>query len=335
MNNTSLLWPTENARAREEWDFRARGKTGWYKDHKYGPFDFLGEDEVYYCLCYEADRRVPNVPLIIENRDHPVRRVEESPQSGKLPKFKEEKLSPRVEWVEWQQRRKDWPKLSLDEQKVLRRKTFDALLDQYLCLSPDHCVIGEWFYIPWPEWPMMPYLSIPRNERKRRRDKSWGNNPKRTLKRVRLMDIYKDVKAWKQGKTPNEIRKWHPGGHLIMNEDIWVIGSRLATEENQAPTEIAAFEIDFSLSPKTLSQLFNNWVVQRRKMMGYKHRENRGPASKTERLRSQLVALGARRLIETGMTYKEAADHTKSLTGRPLYASDSEWSRALRSEVVF
>jgi hypothetical protein len=321
--------------SREEWDFRARGNTGWYDDRKYDPFDFLDDNEIYFCLCYEADRNGPNAQLIIEDRDNPVRRVEELPQPGTLPKFKEERLSPCPEWIEWKQRCKDWPKLSFDERAVLRKRTFDALLDQYLRLSPDHSVFAEWFYIPWPEWPDMPYLSIPRDERKRRREKSWGKNPKPTLKLVRLADIYKDVEAWKQGKTPNRVRSWHPLHALEMNEDIWVLRQLLGQEENQAPIEIAAFEIDHSLSPKRQTLLFNNWLVQRRKMMGYKHRENRGPTSRTGRLRAQLVALGARRLLDSGMTYKKAADYTKALTGRPLYAHESEWSGALRSEITF
>lgn len=327
--------PKKPRPAREEWDFRPRGITDWYDDRKYGHYDFLDENEVFFCLCYEIDRHGPDAPSIVADRDHPVRRVEVVPQTGALPKFKEERLSPCLGWIEWKQRCKDWAELSFDEQLLLRQKTFDALLNQHLRLSPDHCVFREWFYIPWPEWPAMPYLSIPSSERRLRLQKSWEKYPKRALKLVCMLDIIKGVRALKQGKTYPGLQYWIHGNDLKMNEDIWVLRPRFSPEQDKAPTEIVAFAIDFNLSPKTLTQLFNNWVVQRRKLMGYKHRENRGPASQAGRLRSQLMALGARRLLDTGMTYREAADYTKALTGRPLFAGESEWSDALRSEVIF
>ena len=55
---------------REEWDFRSQphpNKQGddWTKGHR---FDFLPEDEVWFCWQYELDRFGPDAPYVLDWR---------------------------------------------------------------------------------------------------------------------------------------------------------------------------------------------------------------------------------------------------------------------------
>jgi hypothetical protein len=132
----------------------------------------------------------------------------------------------------------------------------------------------------------------------------------------------------KQDKKPNRLRYWH-NRQITLNEATWIIRS-LTRRDDDSIVEFATFEIDFSLSNKRLGKLFDSWLRTWRKRKGYKERQNRGPSSQTDRLRHDLMALGARRLERTGMTYNEAADYTKKETGRALYVHASAWSNALK-----
>lgn len=117
-------------------------------------------------------------------------------------------------------------------------------------------------------------------------------------------DIFKDVTTWKQGQQHFRLRYWRHD-KLTLGKDVWTIRDRRA-DDNDPPREVAAFEIDFAHSNKTLTMLFDNWLRSRREEKGYRERQTRGPASQTDHMRKKLLALGAWRLIHSGMTYKEA-----------------------------
>ncbi len=300
------LQPRSDPPPREEWDFRARSKTDWYDDRKYGPFAFLAEDEVYYCTTYEFYRMDGDVPFVLKNRQ-------------KLPA-----------WLTWQQAIGKSSPLPGQDKETLRSKTFDALLDNHLRSSLDKQVFLEWFSIPWPEWPAEPYLSIPRPERMRRFEASWKDNPPRALPLVELKKICNAARDYSEGKTPTGLRFWSAGYELILNADTWVYSRRFGRQANQSPTELAAFEIDFNKPNKRLLRLFDNWLRNRRKEKGYKPHETRGPSSDTDRMRNRLLALGAGRLIQTGMNIITAMRYTEKLTGQPFFKDKRAWERAIR-----
>ena len=142
------------------------------------------------------------------------------------------------------------------------------------------------------------------------------------------MDVYKDVAALKQGNKPTRLRYW--ANHKIeLNEDTWVV-RRHNPRETDPIIEIAAFEIDFRLSNPVLTKLFARWLKAWREKKGYKPRESRGRASETLRMRSDLIDWGAWRLIDTGMTYKEAAQLTQDSSGKALFEDEATWSRAIK-----
>lgn len=299
MTRPELPWPTNDSRVREEWDFRARFSSydGWL----YGSFDFLPDTEVAYCNYYEIDRHSAEVDFILEKRKNC------------------------KEWMDWQRSSKtnSIPDLSL------AAKAFDALLRNYY-LNDGNGKSGfspvlNWFYQIWPEWPEKPYLLIPVRERKRRFDAMWGKNKSRTLRVVPLVSIHKDFVAFGKGQLPRRFRYAH--GPFTLGSHTWVIPSKASSEETN-PTEVAAFEIDYSLSNKINLKRFENYLVQRRKERGYKGRGTTDLRVEKGRWRAELVALGAYRLIRSGLTYKQAAAFTKRKTGQSLYVHESAWSRA-------
>jgi len=185
---------------------------------------------------------------------------------------------------------------------------------------------ANWFYSEWPEWPQQPYLSVKESERRRRFKVCWGHLPEPQLPLVKLADVYKDVEAWKKKEPRRRLRYWRRH-RMELCEDVWTLRSRFRHDPSPL-LEVAAFEIDYSLSTKTLAKLFENWIKNRRKAKGYRQRENRGPASQTDQLRTELLALGAGRLLQSGMKVREAIAHTKEVSGKPLYAFEPEWSAA-------
>jgi hypothetical protein len=289
---------------REEWDFRALGKTPWYDVRQYHPFEFLEDDEVFYCNYYERERHGTDSDMIVESR---------------------QKLK---DWPTWQMTINGQTALSTKDRELLAARTFDMLLDDHLRTSRDKVVIVNWFYVVWPEWPARPYLSIPRLERNRRFRACWGRNPARPLPLVPLRDLWDYLCALRANKEPRPYPWRQQGKKLKMNDDAWIIHPWREGDGN-AKSEIAAFLIDFEMSNKTLLRLFSNWLTQRRQNKGYRQLETRGASSQTDRLRHELLVLGAARLIRSGMTSKQAMEYTQQLTGQPLYRHESAWSRAV------
>jgi hypothetical protein len=286
---------------REEWDFRAcNPKTNpWYDEKKYGPYTFLDVAEVYRCLQYEWDRDDLDLDgeIVIERR-------KEAGAGG-------------------------WDVT-----------TFEGLLKLYYATDGNgkagHPPLANWFFYVWPDWPQTPYLKIPESSRRSRFKAMWKELPKRTLPLVKLVDIFKDVETWKavRDQPPDEVRKaafrlpyWRRD-ILDLEEDAWTVRARRA-KSDAPPREIAAFEIDFALSPKRLTKLFENWVRQRCEAKGYRFKQNRGSASQTDAMRDALLVIGVRRLLRAGMTPEEAHAYVEKASGRPLLPTPGEWETAV------
>jgi hypothetical protein len=85
------------------------------------------------------------------------------------------------------------------------------------------------------------------------------------------------------------------------------------------------------MSATRLARLFENWCREQMRINGWKEKPNRGQNSDTDRLRTELKYLGAWRLVQSGLTYRKAADYTKKVSGQPLFAGKGEWSRAVKA----
>jgi len=269
---------------RNEWDFRPgpdltkeTKKGNWAEGF---PFDFLPENESYYCWQYEFSRYD----------------------------------TPSFEF---------YSKWRAGAQKPI---DFDSLLEHYRRTDPDgkngYGPVVNWFYKIWPEWPEKPYLSIPFKERQRRFKEMWVRVPKRQLRLISLRDIYRFVDAVKAGTNPQSII---PGRihQTKMEEDTWVI-PRPSSDEKIPPIEIAAFELDFAMTDEQLVDRFHNWLRRRRKEKGY----NRPDCRATRADRSDLIALGAMRLMESGLSIQKAMNHSEQISGKALYDDPGDWSHA-------
>lgn len=108
-------------------------------------------------------------------------------------------------------------------------------------------------------------------------------------------------------------------------------------DEMEYPRVVAAFEIDFALSPTRLAKLFENWCREHQNKNKWKAKPNRGQTSDTDKLRTQLKDLGAWRLVQAGLTYERAAKYTQEMSGQPLFADKADWSHAVATanELIF
>ena len=274
---------------REEWDFRAQPdpkkktkKGDWTADAPLGSFNFLPEDDVWFCWNYEFSRHTSEREFISKWR-----------QGAEKP------------------------------------DDFDSLLAHYWLADPfgkEGSVVAEYFYKTWPEWPEKPFLSVSLAERQRRYNKCWGHEPKRKLRLVRLKDIYRFVVALKAGedvKLPLPGRE-HWGAEL--GDDLWTVPKRTSRKQ-LPPIEIAAFEIDFELPDKVLANRFRRWLALRRKEKEYKAPDER----RTRTLRSELMALGALHLLDSGWSASKAQEFTAKVSGSALYEDETDWSHARKT----
>ncbi len=238
-------------------------------------------------------------------------------------------------WQHWEQTRSHLSSSQDPTLARLRRDTFDAFLAD--CRGQgdkDTILTVQFVHTLWPEWPKEPYLSVPPFERQRRRRACWAENPPRRLKLVDLRDIYRDIVTWKRsqaGEEPNpqyRLPYWR-GYKLGMDPDTWSV-RRERPKKGDSFYEIAAFEIDFSYSNAVLVGLFKNWLVARRKLKDYPTRGAKDLRVEQEEMRGDLTALGAARLLDSGMTAQEARDYTQLLAGEPLYGGEGEWSKAYK-----
>ncbi len=207
-------------------------------------------------------------------------------------------------------------------------KDFDSLLDLYWRTDPDgktgSSMVVQWFFKIWPEWPGKPYLSVPLKERLRRFKKTWAKQPKRQLRLIPLRDIYRFVVAIKADKATETPLPGRGSWPLEMGEDVWTIPQ--LCRKGLPPFEIAAFELDFQETDERLAARFQHWLAQRRKDKGYKRQAHR----ETRVDRADLVALGAMRLMDSGLSITEAMNFSERISGKALYEDVGDWSRARR-----
>ncbi len=210
---------------------------------------------------------------------------------------------------------------------------FDCLLAHYWRTDPNgkegHAPVSDWHYSIWPNWPEKPFLSIKWKERKERYRKMWASNPKRQLQLVPLREIYRFVVAVKAGENPQLPVAHANRSRIEMEPDVFILRS-VIPREKVAPREIAAFELDYNLGDKILARRFQNWLAQRRKEKGYARQQHRGNSG-TKSNRAELCALGAYRLLESGLSIKEAQDYTERVSGKALFADPGDWSKAKKT----
>jgi hypothetical protein len=212
-------------------------------------------------------------------------------------------------------------------------RDFDSLLAHYWHTDPNgkegHAPVVDWFYTIWPDWPEKSFLSVKRTEREDRYKKIWGGNPKRQLRLVSLRDIYRFGVALKAGENPKLPVVEASSSRIEVEPDTLILRSIIPKDED-APKEIAAFVIDYNLGDKILARRFQNWLAQRRKEKGYVRQEHRGNSG-TKLNRAELCALGAWRLLDSGLSIKEAQDYTEKVSGKALFADPGDWSKAKKT----
>jgi hypothetical protein len=98
--------------------------------------------------------------------------------------------------------------------------------------------------------------------------------------------------------------------------------SEITVGEGYYTTTYAVFGIPWQYSNKQLMDAFADYVKHHRKHPQY---ERRG----RNELKSELKQLGALRLLRA-MTTGDAATHTETILGYPLYSRDTAWTRAQR-----
>ena len=270
--------------SREEWDFRPQPDPK--KKTKRGdwtssiPFNFLPEDESYFCWQYEFSR------YAIQSFDY---------------------------YSQWRA-------------GAGKPADFDSLLDHYWRTDPNGKTgcppVAQWFYKIWPEWPAKPYLSVPFKERRRRFKQTSDKGPKQRLRLMPLRDIYRYVVAVKAGKATEALLSGRGVGPVEMGNEIWTFPR--APQEGVPPVEIAAFEIDYELSNENLVSKFQVWLEQRRKLKGYERPDRRGSRAD----RSDLIALGAMRLMDSGLSIRKAMDFSERISGKTLFEDSGDWSKA-------
>lgn len=318
----NINWPTFNPCAREEWDFRAAGETGWYDSKKYGPYGFLPDDEVLWCNQYEIARHT----LEAESK----LLVRESCPA----------------WKKWIEAEGNSLPSGKDGRKLLAAKTCEALFKHHLGVCRKKIMVNEvlveqgpmptpWYFL-WPEWPMQPFLSINLAERKRR-FKLFRQAFEPELPMVALRDIYHAIEAIKQGRRPAHLPQYLGASKEVqINPDTWVSKPKMPASTSDSAHEIAAFAIDFADSNKVLLRKFEMWLKRRRQKKGYAERGTKNLKVEKERLRTELKNLGAARLKAAGMTARQAADYTAKITGKPIYAHEPAFSAAMEfgSEIL-
>ena len=209
---------------------------------------------------------------------------------------------------------------------------FDSLLAHYWRTDPNgkegHAPVVEWYYSIWPEWPERPFLSVKRKERQNRYKKMWGGNYKPQLRLVALRDAYQFVVALKAGENPS-LPGFGSTCRIELEPDTWILRS-IIPRDKSAPMEIAALLIDYNLGDKTLTKQFQNWLAQRRKEKGYARQQHRGN-SRTKLNRADLCALGACRVVDSGLSIKKAQDYTEKVSGKALFEDPGDWSKARKT----
>ena len=226
--------------------------------------------------------------------------------------------------------------------------SFSALLDLWCQRWRTKGKHPSWeFYVLWPEWPDVPYLSLPPAVRHARlqlwtgRAFKVGSKPKRLvwdpppLPTVSMSHLFGYRGAfWKE--VPNYRG---PYEDAVIGKTITFNGEKHKLWRTR---EFVAFDLSWDDSNESMIERFRVWVEQRRKVRGIKERELRGTASFTRELRRQLCALGAWRLIHKARMKvassrstmgkgisKDVHTFTERIAGKALYKDPLTWKRNL------
>lgn len=297
---------------REEWDFRAIPEKGEKLEKPAGgKFNFLPDDEVSLCWCYEFTRDKPEWTTGILDADLLGRPAGTPYKVGNV-------VANILDWRTGAKNPQD----------------FHCLLDHYSRTHPfgagGRGPIWNWFYHVWPEWPEKPFLSVTAKDRKARYKAMWGANSGSELRLVPLRSIYRFVTELKAGQEPRLLELGINSRRVELEDDVWKLHpASLRGQEGILPSEVAAFAIDYNLQDKILAKLFKNWVVRRRKDVGYQRQSATGNSA-TKQDRADLRALGATRLLDSGLSIEQAREYTRRVSGVPLYRSEGDWSGARR-----
>jgi hypothetical protein len=176
-------------------------------------------------------------------------------------------------------------------------------------------LFGWEFFSFCPEWPAQPYLSIPQDERQRRR--------KLIPKIVQPADERNGLRVHLLPKLLKNYSDGTPTGKKYVLPPL-----NLATVKSDDGThETVAFEIDWRHTDGTLSKLFRLWLkINRPKEVRRWIIKGKGRTS--EQIRKDLKALGAWRLLQK-MTWQEAALLTSESDPSPncksLFDNQSSW----------
>jgi hypothetical protein len=169
-----------------------------------------------------------------------------------------------------------------------------------------------------PEWPTQPYLSIPTEERRRRREL--------IVRPVPLSDV---STALTPVNVPMILRnRIETGIEPTLDE----LERGIAIKSYDKFREIAAFEIDWRHSDGIITKRFVAWLkIFRSKRV--KQRVIQGRRNDSVQMRMELKALGAWRLThQHGLEYGRASEETAiGESGEeipPLYNGQSNWNRA-------
>jgi hypothetical protein len=148
---------------------------------------------------------------------------------------------------------------------------------------------GQQFYALWPEWPDAPYLSIPPDERKRRRDLFGPNTESRAAELTPLPAV--------PGKLSQP-----------------AVDFMLELIDQSGPVEYPTFRIPWKeISDREIRRRFALWLKINRKCKAKPNVSHR-------HMRADLKALGAYRILKaTGGEWRNAP---------PLYVEYSEWMKA-------
>jgi hypothetical protein len=203
------------------------------------------------------------------------------------------------------------------------------------------------YYVLWPEWPDMPYLSLPPEVRQTRlriwtgRAFKCASKPKRLmwspprLRTVSMNYLFSHREAIQRKPA------WYQGPYedAVVGETITFTGDKHKPWRSR---EYVAFDLNWENSNESMVEGFKAWLEHRRSEIGMRERELRGSASFTKRMRSELCALGAWRLVEKSKMKIElsrsdsekgckggAINYTERVSGKPLYKDPLTWHRNL------
>lgn len=181
-----------------------------------------------------------------------------------------------------------------------------------------------------PEWPNKPYLSLIKEERRRRISMRWAG-------------FLEDTEANKN--VFMELTGMQVPLEYLINDDLIKKKFQYGEEETQdnrkfrpvtfrydsGKSELAVFNIDWTKPDTLLVKYFKGWLNLYRPSNG-EAADRRGGGGEIKKAKAKLKVLGAYRLLQN-MKWSDAADYTENECGKHFYDNQSAWSRAKKEAV--